>query len=281
MIEMIGIILIVINKLFSEISTTIGKYEVSHRKESLYAMGFLNSLWMVIFLILIGIFVKGEFLFSIESLPTLSIRIVLEIILVFISLNAIIQADRSTFSFLRILTIPFILLVDLVLGYSISTYQLMGVVILVFTLALLLTKHGLGRRGKVLCAISALMAVATISLYKYNITHFNSVEAEQIIVQSAIILTMIIGAKIHTGENLFKYLKKKVFLAQSISSGVGTVASSFAYLFAPAAIIVAAERALEILFSMISGRTYFHEKHMVLKAISLFMIVGGLVLLTK
>src|SRR5438128_6890539 len=133
---MIGIILVGIAGFFAEIGTSIGKYEVAHKKESLYAMGFLSGVWSSSFLIIIG-FVRHDFIFSTASLPTFLLRAVLEIILLFVSLNAVLTADRSTFSFLRTLTIPLLLIADLSLGYAIPPQQIFGISLMVLAFVFL------------------------------------------------------------------------------------------------------------------------------------------------
>lgn len=92
-------------------------------------------------------------------------------------------ADRSTYGFLRVLTIPLLLLVDLALGYSLSQGQIVGVSILTLSVLLLLLNHGLRTKGIGFVLLSAVNAVVTLSLFKYDITHFNSVEVEQGITQ--------------------------------------------------------------------------------------------------
>src|SRR3989338_10538360 len=130
MLYMFGIILIAAAGVFEETGTVIGKYEVAHKKESLYAMGFLSSVWASLFLIVIGL-ALDDLIFSLASLPTFLLRMVLEVILLFVSLNAVLAADRSTFSFLRTLTIPLLLVADLALGYAISTTQILGIGLMV------------------------------------------------------------------------------------------------------------------------------------------------------
>lgn len=276
---MLGITLVALGALFAQIGTSIGKYEVTNKRESLYAMGFLHALSATIFLIIIAIFWRGEFVFSLASIPTFAARAVLEIIALFVGLNAIAQADRSTFSFLKVLAIPLLLVVDTVLGYEISLSQMIGISIVAVSLLLLLINHGLSRRGKILSTLAALLAVGTLSLYKYNITHYNSVEAEQIVMLIILMGTIIIVAQIHLRENVFKTLTHKLFIFQSVASGIGTVFISFAFLFAPASIITTAKYSLEILTSMIFGRTYFYEKHFLIKSLALVLIIVGMALM--
>lgn len=102
---MIAAILIAVGTLFAEVGVSLGKYEVAHKKESIYTLGFLSVFWTLIFLIATGLY-RDNFIFSLESLPTLAAQVVLELTLVPIALHAVIKADRSTFSFLRLLTLP-------------------------------------------------------------------------------------------------------------------------------------------------------------------------------
>jgi drug/metabolite transporter (DMT)-like permease len=273
---MLGIMLIALGEIFAETSATIGRYEVKHRKETLYAMGFLSGFWATIFLILYGL-VWGEFRFSLESLPTFGLRLVLETMLIFFTLHATITADRSTFAFLRTFTIPLLLVADIALGYSLSLNEILGVSCIVIALIILLLNHGLSRRGKLLSLLSALTAVGTLTLYKYNITYFNSVEAEQTLTHVLLLLIIAVVAKWHTGENVAHHLFRPIFFIQSLLAGVASVLFSFAFLFAPTSVITAVKRSLEILGAIVSGRTYFHEKHVVVKSIAFLFIAAGIV----
>lgn len=275
---MLGIILIAVGELFAEASATIGRYEVKHRKETLYAMGFLSGFWATVFLIIYSL-TWGEFRFSMESLPTFGLRLVLEIALLLVSLRAMVAADRSTFAFLRTFTIPLLLVADIALGYVLSIYEIMGVSLIVIALLILLLNHGLSRRGKILSLLSALTAVGTITLYKYNITHYNSVEAEQTLAHIGLLIVIFALARWHTGEDVTRHLFKPVFFAQSFFAGIATVLMSFAFLFAPASVITAVKRSLEILGAIVSGRTYFHEKHVALKLLACVLVAGGITLM--
>jgi multidrug transporter EmrE-like cation transporter len=80
-------------------------------------------------------------------------------------------------------------------------------------------------------------------------------------------------------ENTFRFLKKPIFLSQSVSAGLGSVLMSFAYGLAPASIMLAANRSSSILWAIISGNHYFHEKHILIRLFLLAVLVAGLVLL--
>lgn len=275
---MLGIVLIGISQLFAEFSTALGKYEYEKKRESLYAFGFLNAFWATVFLFLIAWY-RDSFVFSLESLPTFALRAVLEVTLLFVSLNAILVADRSTFAFLRTLTIPLLLGVDIALGYVITLPQMLGIALMIAAFVVLSMNHGLSRRGKMLTVLSALLPVATLSLYKYNITYFNSVEAEQALQHVVLLLALLVIAKVRTGENLVVHLWNREYLAQALSAGAASVFMSYAYLFAPASIVTAGKRAFEVIGAILFGRAYFKEKHLVVKLVAFVLISTGVILL--
>ncbi|MBI2108869.1 MAG: hypothetical protein HYT93_01625 [Parcubacteria group bacterium] len=275
---MIGVLLVLVSSFFEEISDSIGKHTVSQKKESLYTFGFLALLWGTIFLLISG-FIRDAFIFSSASIPTLGIRIILEIVQLHVTLLAITVAERSTFGFLRILTIPLLLAVDVFLGYSIGTYEIWGIGLIVLALIVLFINHGIKKSGAGLVLFIAINAVATISLYKYNITHFNSVEVEQGIVYIALLIYSFAMAKIVAKENPVTFLLKPLFLGQSIAAGIGTIFISFAYLFGAASVITTVKRAAAILWAMLSGGVYFKEKGFFVKALSLLLIIIGLIFL--
>ncbi|HEV8601096.1 MAG TPA: hypothetical protein VGQ87_00670, partial [Patescibacteria group bacterium] len=82
-----------------------------------------------------------------------------------------------------------------------------------------------------------------------------------------------------TNEHPFKMLGKKVFFAQSFAQGIGTIIESFAYLFAPASIIVSAKRSSSVLWATISGNLYFKERHILVKLSMFLLLTAGIILI--
>jgi len=276
---MIAFFLVFVAKLFDEAGTSIGKHEAQLDKESIYTMGFLNLLWGTLFFLGFAFFIRRGFIFSLASLPTFVPRLILEIVQAHVTLKAIVTATRSTFSFIRILTIPLLLLTDIILGYTIGFNHVVGIGLIVIALVVLLFSHGLKTKGMGLALFTAINAVVTISLFKYNITHFNSVEAEQSIVMAVLMVYFFIMAVIVAKENPLKFLREPIFLIQSLTSGAGNVIMSFAYLFAPASVITALKRALGVLLAVVSGHVYFQERNLALKLGVFLIIMIGLTLL--
>ncbi len=275
---MFGVLLIAAATFLEEIGSSFGKIKISHKEVSIYTIGFLNFMWGIVFLGIIAIW-QGAFVFSKESLPTFTIRVILELLQVTTTMWAIVKADRSTFGFVRTGTIPLLLLVDLALGYTLTMNQFIGISIITLGLLVLFMNHGIRTKGIWFVAFSTVNAVITISLYKYNITHFNSVAGEQITLLLILLIYCFFMALLVARENPLRFAIKPIYLFQTAIMGIGDALTSFAYLFASASIITTSKRALSVLWSILSGNVYFKEKHIVVKAIGFVIIALGLFLI--
>jgi len=275
---MLGVLLASVGSAFSELSDSIGKKQTAERACSHYTLGFLGVLGGALFLLVIGL-VRNNFIFSLASLPTFLPRLMLEVLQAHITVRAIVRADRSDFGPIRTLTIPLLLAADLALGYTIGTHQILGMGIIFGTIFALLSYEQFKTKGLFLLIFTAVNAAITISLYKYDITHFNSVESEQSIVSIVLVLYFFILAVVRAHENPVQLLFKRTFFVQAVSGGLGSVFGSYAYSFAPTSIITAAMRAFAVLFSILSGKMYFKERGFVVKLLLFGAIAGGLILL--
>lgn len=275
---LIGVGLVVLATLFMEVSSDVGKAEARHHLEGPFTIAFLNVAAAVV-LFALSAAARGTWVFQWASLPTFSLRLVLEMAIAYVDGVAVMRASRSTYGFVRVLSLPLVLGVDALLGQQLGTWQLVGIALIIATIAMMASHHGLEKRGLSLCILAAVLAAATISLYKYDITHFNSVEAEQTITYVLVALQLLVTAHVIGRERPLQHLRKPVFIAQSLGYGIGTALASYGYAFAPASVILAAKRSAAVFWSTISGRLYFHERHLAAKAVSLVLIVAGLVLL--
>lgn len=275
---MIGLLLTAIGTSLDEWAISAGRSEVFSKKENVYTFGFLNYFWIFILLIIIAI-TKNSFVFNFASIPIMIVFILLEILQVYVSLHATIKADRSTLGFLMIITIPLLLVVDTILGYRLGIYSLVGMSIIIIGLIILLLNHGLNKKGIWYVILSSINAVFTISIYKYCITHYNSVEAQYIISLFFILIFLALMSMWKYKENPLRFIFKRRLFVESFPRGISGVLISFAYLYAPASVITSAKRGFSVLWSIISGNRYFHEKHLVVKIISFVFVAIGLSLL--
>lgn len=276
---MIGILLILGSVAFEELGMSLGKREAQRKHADIYTIGFLNMVFGALFMIAFGLVTKDAFRFDPASLPTMLLRAPLEILQIYVALRAFMEADRSAYGFLRIITIPLLLAVDMVLGYPIGIPHVLGIGLIVLAFIFLFVNHGIARKGAGWAIFAATNAVITISLYKYDITHYNSVAFEQTAYLLLMMTFLFFMARRHGNSNPLRRLTEKVFLVEALSMGVGMVLVSYSYAFGAASLVTTAKRSLEVLSSIVSGRTLFGEKHVAVKLLAFVLIVAGLFLL--
>lgn len=277
---MLGVALMSVGTAIEETASTIGKVEMKKKVETPFTYATITTMVTIVFFILFACIRLSAQTFTPASIPTLSIRIVLEIIQTSVTVYAIKIADRSTFGFIRTLTIPFLLVIDMISAYAVETTQIIGIGLIVFALFLLFMNHGFSKKGSGLVLISALNAVITTSLYKYDITHFNSPEIEQTIVLVAMLLFFIAISVFRDKKNPFALFRHRACVIQAGLMGVSSVVDSLSFLFAAPSILAATKRTMSVFMSVVLGKTVFKEKHLYLKIAAFSMCAVGFVLLT-
>lgn len=275
---MFGIFMAGIATFFVELGASIGKYEISKKREDIYTMAFLNHLGGFILMTALIIW-EWKFQFSLLSLPLWGVQMVSEALHIWFSGKATVLADRSTWGFLRMGTVPLLLIVDAVIGYNIQPLQYVGIVLIIFTLYLLYKKDGFSRQGIGWVIAATINAAVAISLYKYSITYYNSVAAHHF-VSGVFVMTFITWlCRKHNHPHPVTLLKDKVMFSQFASVAFGSIIDSFSYLFAPASIIVTAKRCASALFTILAGNFYFHEGRFAVKLAALLILCVGMVFL--
>lgn len=271
-------LLLMMGSFFAELADSIGKKEVLRSKENVYSLGFLNSFWVTIIL-LVSIILGANFTFNIASYPTFLTRLVLEVILAHISVLGIIRAERSTFAYLRLLTIPLVLIIDLALGNSLSLLQIIGINLIFFGLFILLFKNPKSSRGVWTVLASAVIASITLSLFKYDITRYNSVAAEQLLITLAVVVYFYIASIVKKQRVDLSLLVKPKTALQSLSSGLETAFVSFAFYYAPTSVITVLKRTFAMFWAVLFGHKYFKEHGLVRKVFAGSFIIAGLIII--
>ncbi len=278
---MTGLLLVLLGALSAEAGASIGKREVQKGHESIYLMGFLDAAWGVLLFGVLLLTGSETWRFSAASLPTFGLRAVLEVFQAHMTVMAITKADRSTFGFLRIGTIPLLLMVDVVLGYAVAGTQVIGITMIIGALILLVAERGMTTNGITYVLITAVNAVITLSLMKYNITHFNSVGSEQLLILVILLVYFFTMSSLRSREHPLRLMWQPMLLAQSLAIGIGTVLGSFGFAYLPASIATTVSRSVALLWAVISGNLWFREKSMTLKIIAGAICVAGLVMLMR
>ena len=275
---MLGVLLAGISSVFDEIANSVGKKKMSDGLESYYTFGFLTQFFSALFITAIGFFF-ADFRFSTDSLATFVPRAVIAILMLQLGVIAIAKAERGSFGFIRLATIPLLLGADLMLGYALTGMQILGIILIVAPIGAFFYFDVSKSKEMFLVLLVAVLAAVDISLYKYDISHFNSVESEQAIISLIVALYFFLIATLIRKENPLAFLREKIYVVQAGSSGIASVVNSFAYLYAPASVITTAFRGFSVLFSILTGTFYFKEKRLILRIFLFAVIVAGLLLL--
>ncbi len=278
---MLGILLQGIASLFGEISGSLGKWIVAKRVESFYAIGFQNSLIALLFFIAYTLGGAGTFRLNPASFPSLALLVILAIAQAYATMKGMALAGRGTFNFIRTGTMPLLLIIDLFAGYHLSTYQIAGIVVVMCALLFLYMNHGIERKGAGLVAFTAVNAAITIGIYKWHITVWNSVAAEQLVLIGGQMLFFLFCTLFIAKENPFRLLWRRLPFLQSAAYAGDSFVGSFAYLFAPASVILAATRSFAVLWGILFGNRFYHEKGLLLKSATFVVVVAGIVLMTR
>lgn len=174
----IAIALLICASVLIEAAGTIGKIEIRKKIESVFSMSFLNMFWSFGVFGAILVFRPDAWRFSVASIPLLIIRLILDCFQVYWTGKALSLASRGTFGLVRTLTIPLVLLAEVALGYQLSALQLIGVSIVSLTLMLLGSLGDIEKKGIQYVLLSAINAAMTITLFKFSITHYNSIPTD-------------------------------------------------------------------------------------------------------
>ncbi len=275
---MLTVLFSTIGSFIDEVSSSIIKFETLGKRESIYTAGFINMAFALTAFSGLAL-LRGSFVFDPASLPTFAARAFFEIIQIQLMLMAVMKTDRSTDAFVRNLTIPLLLIVDLVLGFTLSVYQVIGVVAVLTMIGIILAFHIVDAAGIGYSVMAAVNAVVTISLFKYNIDNFNSVEAEQMGMMFILLTYLFCAAYFIAKENPIYFLRKKLFLQQGLAHGTASVFASFAIFFGSPSVAITAKRAAAVLAGIISGHNYFQEKRLLAKLVVSGGLIAGLILL--
>lgn len=266
---------------FEEATNTITKKQ--SLKYNIIQVWIIISFFSLIFFFLWGvikilIFHKHIYV-NPHGLFLLWVRIFFEILQSYFTIIAIKKADRSTFALIRILTIPLLVIVDIILWYSFSFLSVLGlVIILLIFIIISLSKNKINFTWWWYVLFTTINAVITLSLFKYSISVYgDSVEFDQFIVIFCITLfylTLLFKNK-YKIPNVFK---DRLFLLQWVSMWIATVLLSFSYLFFNASIATAIKRGGEMFWSILYWYKVFNEKNIKYKLLIAFFLFIWIVL---
>jgi hypothetical protein len=279
----IGIFIGFLGAFFEEGNNTITKKTTNTL--SIYQLGFLTSCIGASTFLLVIItklsFQSSQISFNPDSIPLLIIRICLEVLQSYMTIQAIRNADRSTFGVIRIITIPLLVIADIILGYSFSFWAMTGVFIIISSFLFFNVYHKtLHMHGWKYVLITSINAVLTLSAYKYSIDVYkNSFEIDQGIVYLSLFIfwgiTLIKKKESVFNKNSGYYILKVIpFVSFS------TYLISASYLYINASVATAVKRASEMVWSILFGKFVFNEQNFSIKLIFCLFLLLGIALFT-
>ncbi len=275
----LGVGLAAIGSLCEEASSSIGKKEMRLRKESPVTFGLLNATWGIAIALFLIFFVRRAFIFSETLIPFVALRMMLEIFQAHATVRSIAIAQRSTFGLIRVLTIPLLLAADVFFDKEMGTAQIVGVSVVTLSMIVFFLNHGFHVRGARLVLFTAVNAVFTTLLFRYTITHGNSVEVETLISSTVIAVYFFFQARRREHRNPFIHLRNPIVAAQSAAYGASSIVLGFALLLAPTSVIMAVKRSSAVVWSALSGTAIFHERDRFVKLFSAALAAVGVALL--
>lgn len=265
---MIGILLGLLGTLFFEINNALLK----DRTKKYHII----TLWVVTTFMSMSIFwltwlykyffTDISIYYNPDSLSLLILRTFLEILQSYFTITALKHCDRSTFSILRILTIPFLVIVDMLLWYQFSLYSYIWLFIILFSFVFFNTNlKTVNWKWWYYGLFISLNAVLTLSLFKYSLTNYwNSVEVDQFFVWfSTLIFFMFYNfffLEKKLGFHLFK--KEKIFILQWMLIWIWAVLISYTYSYLNASEATALKRVWEMIWALSSWYFIFKETNM-------------------
>lgn len=281
---MIWLLLWLIWTFFEEINNSITKNK-SKKHHYLKLWVITTLFWSLIFIISAiykYIFTNIELYFNPESIPLLTIRLFLEILQSYITIVAIKNCDRSTFSIIRILTIPLLVIADIILWYNFSYFSIIWISIILLSFILFnLNLKTIDFKWWYYALFTAVNAVLTISLFKYSITNYwNSIEIDQFIMLFWILCFFIIYNYKKNKSCAVKLItQEKSFIIQWIAIWLASLTISYSYLYLNASEATAIKRAWEMFWAILAWTIFFNEENIITKLLFALCIIVWLIVM--
>jgi drug/metabolite transporter (DMT)-like permease len=281
---MIGLVLWIIWTFFEELNNSLLK-EKSKKYHYVTVWVIMSCFSLLVFIVMwLYKTYSGdlELIFNTASIPLLIVRLIFEVLQSYFTLLAIKQCDRSTFSILRVLTIPLLVIADVVLWYQFTSYSLIWIGIILFSFIWFNSNHRtINWKGWYFALFTAINAVITLSLFKYSITHYgNSLEIDQwIMALWTVIFFIWYNLKKERKIGLYLLKKEKIFWIQWILMALTSIILSYSYLYLNASEATAVKRAWEMFWSVLAGFVFFQETNFIKKILFALCIILGLIVM--
>ena len=227
-----------------------------------YQKWFILNIIKIIFLILVLLSIwKWEFDFNVISITLLILYSLLWILFTYFAINAINKADRSTNSLFSVIILPILLFWDIMIWYDINMYHIIWVIFIVSVLILSSYKWSISTKWLSYVIWAQIVASMWITIYKFMITNYSSVEAISIIdsflMLSIFFFIIIYNIWFNWVKDCLKINSLKIWFLSAIWQTLWL----FAYLFWPASIVTAIKRMLQMFWWVMFWHFVFKEEN--------------------
>jgi drug/metabolite transporter (DMT)-like permease len=181
-------------------------------------------------------------------------------------------ADRSFASQFSVLTIPVMMIADVVLWYSITPLQ-MGIMAAI-TLIFIIQNRGIrGNSKDIPLALGCVITwVVSMILFKYTTSHWLSMTL-QIFLSAFCNVTILVFWKHNELLTLIRRRKDRAVASRlALFHGASSLLCSYALSFGIASIVVTIKRVTQLIRSLIFSKVVFHEHHMLRKSIITWLL---------
>lgn len=181
------------------------------------------------------------------------------------AIKAIETADRSTNTIFSILTIPLLLIWDILIWYDISSYQIIGVIFITVIILTTSINWTMSLKWLKYILITNVIAFFNVTFLKYNITYFTSVETLVFIISWFTFWVFLVDILFREGRESIISCLNKDYMIFWLFAGINWILVNFAYLFGPASVINAIKKVSVMIWGVVFGKLIFKEINFVKK----------------
>lgn len=193
--------------------------------------------------------------------------------------KAIHQAERSTFSILGCMTLPILLVSDIMLGYGVNAYKILGIIVISVVVVYILATKTLSLRWCKDIVLANWIYMLMMIAFKYSTYHFASTEMVNLLITLPTALLFIPIVLKKRWKNWLKQTFSPKYFWIAGLYGVGWVLIAESYKTLIASSVMLFKQFFAMIFGLITGKLLFHEWRLYKKIIFVVSLGVGIVLM--
>lgn len=158
------------------------------------------------------------------------------------------------------LFLGFLLTVDLILWYNISSWEIAWILLITFTLIIVSSNRTISLNGVGYVLLSVIFSVVNISIVKYWIENYNSLESQMLIIQVLVSIIMFFVVLFQKGLNWIAVCFNPKYFVVGVFNSLNVLFNNIALLFGPASVVTALRKVWEVIWWVVFWKVIFDEK---------------------